>query len=125
MSLSVYLYGQKKNHQCRCPICDNEHVYEEEETLFSANITHNLSEMADNAGIRFHLWFPEKIGITKAGQLIEPLQAGLDLMKSDPDRFKKFDAENGWGTYEQFIPWIEAYLEACRDWPEATVSASR
>jgi hypothetical protein len=93
--------------------------------VYSANITHNLGRMADEAGIYEHLWRPEEIGITKASQLIEPLENGLALMKSDPGRFKAFDATNGWGLYEHFVPWIEEYLEACKDHPEAEVSASR
>ena len=46
---------------------------EESDYVYSANITHNLTKMADEAGIYECLWRPEEIGITKAGQLIEPL----------------------------------------------------
>ena len=94
-------------------------------TVFSSNITHNLSNMATEAGIYKHLWRPEEIGITKSGQLIEPLREGLDKMKADPKRFKKFDAPNGWGLYEHFIPWVEEYLQACEASPDADVSVSR
>lgn len=94
-------------------------------TVFDANITHNLNRMAEAAAIYKHLWRPEEIGITKAAQLIEPLKAGLALMKSDPERFRAFNASNGWGTYEQFIPWIEKYLAACEENPDASVSISR
>lgn len=93
--------------------------------VFEANITHNLGKMADEAGIYKHLWRPEELGITKAGELIEPLRAGLELMKSDPERFKKFEPENKWGTYKCFVPWIEAYLEACIQYPDADVRTSR
>ena len=60
-------------------------------TVHSANITHNLNKMAGEAGIYKHLWRPDKIGITKAEQLVEPLRAGLEILKSDPERFKKFN----------------------------------
>jgi hypothetical protein len=93
--------------------------------VFSSNITHNLNRMATEAGIYKHLWRPEEIGITKASQLVEPLRAGLALMKSDPARFRAFSADNGWGTYDQFLPWIEEYLMACEANPDATVEASR
>lgn len=33
----------------------------EERTVFSANITHNLGEMADKAGIYKALWRPEDL----------------------------------------------------------------
>lgn len=94
-------------------------------TVFDANITHNLNAMAEEAGIYKHLWRPEEIGITKAAQLIEPLKAGLAMMKADPPRFEKHNAKNGWGLYEHFVPWIEKYLAACEEYPDADVSVSR
>ena len=93
--------------------------------VYSANITHNCNRMADESGIYYHLWRPEEIGITKAEQLIEPLRNGLELMKSDPERFIKLEADNGWGTYEQFVPWVESYLKACEENPDAKVSVWR
>jgi hypothetical protein len=93
--------------------------------VFSANITHNLNIMAEEAGIYNHLWRPEEISIHLAGELIEPLEIGLKLMKQDPERFKEFDAKNGWGTYEHFIPWIEEYIEACKKYPDAVIEISR
>jgi hypothetical protein len=97
----------------------------QETEVFSANITHNLSKMAQEAGIYLPLWRPEELQITTAAQLIEPLEKGLALMKSDPSRFEHFNAKNGWGLYEHFVPWIERYLEACRAYPDAKVMASR
>jgi len=97
----------------------------ETEIAFEANITHNLGAMAKEADLYYHLWEPNEIGITKASQLILPLQIGLALMKSDPRRFKKFDAKNKWGMYEDFVPWIEKYIEACIEFPNANVSVSR
>ena len=107
MSLDVYLYVTQPSE------------------VFSANITHNLNKMADAAGIYKHLWRPEEIGITKAGQLIEPLKKGLAKMKADPEKFEKLNASNGWGRYCEFVPWIEQYLQACIDHPDADVKVSR
>lgn len=92
--------------------------------IFSHGITHNLNKMAELAGIYKCLWHPSENGITKAYQLVQPLIDGLTLMKEYPEQFKKLDAKNGWGTYEQFIPWIEELLKACRDNPLAKVSVS-
>lgn len=94
-------------------------------SLFSANITHNLGEMAEAAGIYSHLWRPEEIGITKSRHLIEPLTAGVARLKSNPERFKALEPENKWGTYARFVPWIETYIEACREHPDADVYACR
>ena len=94
-------------------------------SVFDANITHNLSKMAEEAGIYKHLWRPDEIEIKTAAELIEPLKAGLQKMKDNPEHFKSFDAENGWGTYDDFVPWIEKYLAACEENPDAEVSVWR
>lgn len=97
----------------------------ESDQVYSANITHNLGAMAAEASIYQHLWRPEEIGIQKAGQLIEPLAKAILEMKADPARFEKHNAPNGWGLYEHFVPWIERYLEACRQYPDAEITVSR
>lgn len=94
-------------------------------TVFDANITHNLSTMADEAGIYECLWRPEEIGITKAGQIIEPLTKGLAIMVTEKSKFEFFNAENGWGKWEDFIPWCAEYLQACKDYPDAWVHVRR
>lgn len=93
--------------------------------VYSANITHNLTAMAREASIYLALWRPEEIGLTRAHQLIEPLTAGLALLKSDRERFEKFNSDNGWGLYEHFVPFVENYLAACVENPNADVSVSR
>ena len=114
MSLDVTLTSP------RCPTCGHpEYEY------FSANITHNLGKMAEEAGVYKACWRPEEVGITKAAQLIEPLRNGIAQMKADPARFEKHNAPNGWGLYEHFLPWLERYLAACEEHPEAEVNVSR
>lgn len=93
--------------------------------VYDSNITHNLGAMAEEAGIYKHLWRPEEIGIDRAEKLIEPLRAGLELMRSDPERFKKFNASNGWGLYEHLVDFVERYLQACIENPDAEVSVRR
>lgn len=125
MSLDVSLYAAAESHKCECASCGNVHDNARSTEVYSANITHNLNSMADAAGIYKHLWRPEEIGITKASQLIEPLRAGVALLKSDPEKFSQFNAKNGWGLYEHFVPFVEKYLEACESYPDAEVSVSR
>lgn len=93
--------------------------------VYSRNITHNLNKMAGEAGIYMHLWRPDEIGLTKASDLIEPLTAGLQLLKSDPERFRQFNPPNGWGRYEYLVEFVEDYLQACIENPDAEVRASR
>lgn len=96
-----------------------------ETEIFSTNITHNLIRMAEEAGIYGAVWRPEENGIESAGQLIPILEAGIDRMLADPEKYKKHSASNGWGTYEQFLPWLRELLSACKGNPDATVRASR
>jgi len=81
--------------------------------------------MATAAGIYRHLWRPEELDISTAKDLIEPLQKGLDTLEADPDKFEKFNAPNGWGMYEHFVPFVREYLEACKQHPKSTIYVSR
>ena len=112
MSLDIYL---KPNV---CPHCGRG------DDGFSANITHNLGDMADAAGIYGILWHPEDNGITTARQLIVPLIKAVADMRAHPDIYKVHDSENGWGTYADFVPWLERLLEACEANPDARVEVS-
>lgn len=107
MSLDVYL-------------CD-----EDGKTIYTANITHNLKEMAQEAGIYDCLWRPEEHGITQARQIIEPLAFGLAKLVTEKSRFEQFNAPNGWGLWVNFVPWCAEYLQSCRDNPDAIVRVSR
>lgn len=118
MSLDVYLIQKETCEHCGHETGDGTEVY-------SANITHNLTEMADKAEIYKSLWYPEEIGIMRADQLIRPLEYGLQKLRENPEHFKQFDASNGWGTYVHFVPFVEKYLEACKKYPKAIVMVSR
>ena len=94
-------------------------------TVYSTNITHNLGKMAEKAGIYKHLWRPEELGVTNAGELIEPLKAGLAALKQDPDWYRQFEPENKWGSYEGLVKVVEDYLQACAENPDATIRVWR
>lgn len=96
-----------------------------ESILYQSNITHNLAKMAQESDLYQFLWAPEEIDIDKAYQLIDPLEVGLTILKSDPDRFKKFNATNGWGVYENLVSFTEDYLEACKKYPKAFIETCR
>lgn len=120
MSLDVYL------HRTLYLSYDKGKTYEEQqETVYDANITHNLGKMADEAGIYKALWRPEEINIEKASELIPLLESALFDLKSRPEYYSKFNASNGWGLYENFVPFVENYLEACKKYPDALISVSR
>lgn len=98
-------------------------IYLKEE--YSKNITHNLAQMASKAGIYTYLWRPDENGVKCAKELIEPIAKAIADMKERVEYYDQFNASNGWGTREQFIPWLEDLLIACKEHPEAEISVSR
>jgi hypothetical protein len=112
MSLDIYLL-EDYCHECG-----------RGDEVFWQNITHNLTKMADEAGIYKVLWRPSENSILTAKQLIEPLGRAITMMKDNPARFEKHNPANGWGSYQAFVPWLEKLLEACEKNPDARVKAS-
>lgn len=100
-------------------------VEEDGEKVYRSNITHNLGKMASEAGVYQAMWRPDEKGWTKASQLIEPLKSGLEVLLADPERFKAFNPENGWGSYDCLVDFVESYIAACTEYPDADVSVSR
>ena len=98
---------------------------ESDGSVYQANITHNLSRMAREAGLEDVLWEPENNGITHAWQLINPLRSGLDWLTSNPVHFKQFNPSNGCGDYDGLVRFVAEYLAACERNPHATVHAWR
>ncbi len=92
---------------------------------YSTNITHNLGRMADVAGIYQIIWRPDENEITYADQLVTPLTEGLERLKQNPEEFKKYNPDNGWGNYDGFVKFVEEYLAACIKYPSATINVFR
>ena len=120
MSLDVYL-----NRKRYLSYDEGKTYAEDNEQVYWANITHNLGEMAGEAGIYEALWRPEEIGKTKASEIIELLEKGLADLKARPEHFEKFNSPNGWGMYKHFVPFVEKYLASCKEYPDAIVEVSR
>ena len=113
MSLDVYLTIKPCKH---CGRADE---------VYRGNITHNLNKMADALGVYYHLWYPDKINIKKASQLIKPLQYALKMLKLKPEVFEEYEAENGWGTIAGLKRFMTEYLTACKKYKNADVSVWR
>jgi hypothetical protein len=58
-------------------------------------------------------------------KIIELLEKGLADLKERPEYFEQFNSSNGWGMYEHFVPFVEKYLEACKEYPDAIIEVSR
>lgn len=100
-------------------------VADSENEVYSRNITHNLNDMARAAGLYDAMWQPDEQGWKKAGQLIEPLRAGLSRLELDPPHFKTYNPKNGWGDYDGLVDFAREYLAACIQYPDADVGVSR
>ena len=124
MSLDISIYSPAEAVPCVCE-CGHQHTRMAEETIFSANITHNLGAMAEYVGIYQCLWRPEELDITRAGQLIEPLTQGLAKLKAEPVKCRDLDPKNGWGSYGDLLVFVNACLAACTTFPGACVRVSR
>jgi chromosome segregation ATPase len=101
-----------------------EDAYDDAE-LASLNITHNLNKMAEAVGLYEVLWRPEEIGITSASQMIPLLEKGIKELETYPEKYKAFNAPNGWGKYENFLSFCQSALHRCREYPDAVIEASR
>jgi hypothetical protein len=140
MSLDVYLLRERQ-----ISYDDGTEPTKETEILYDANITHNLNVMAEKAGIYEALWRPyqlkedynipegdnvgefnfEEENTVIAKEIIPVIEKGLKDLKERPEYFEQFNSPNGWGMYHNFVPWVERYLEALKEYPKAKVEVSR
>jgi hypothetical protein len=92
----------------------------------SHNITHNLTTMAEEAGIYKALWRPEELFEEPRLCDIEPVvRKGLERLKSDPSRFEALNPRNGWGSRKHLVKACEWLLEYSELYPLALVEACR
>ena len=102
-------------------------------SVYSANITHNLGKMASEVKVGIGakidlytiLWRPEELNFKFAKDIADLLDEGWNILLSDPEKFKKFNPENGWGSYEGLCDFVYKYRNACWDNPDAELSISR
>jgi hypothetical protein len=140
MSLDVTLY---RNYHVSYD--EGKTLEPQRECLYSSNITHNLGKMANEAGIYEALWRPyqlkegfnipegdyeaeyefEENNPVRGYELIPVIEKGLEDMIARPAHYKTFDSPNGWGLYKHFVPFIEKYLRALKEYPESFVECSR
>jgi hypothetical protein len=46
-------------------------------------------------------------------------------LKDNPERYKEFNPENGWGNYEVLVGFVSKYLDACYEYPDSDVEVWR
>jgi hypothetical protein len=93
-----------------------------ETTVVDKNITHNLTDMWEAAGIYDALYNSE--GQT-AESVIPILEKGLQLMIAEPERFKQYNSPNGWGTYKHALPWLTELVAEFKQYPQGIINISK
>jgi len=106
-------------------------------SVYSGNITHNLGKMASEVkyGLEWAgvadlslydvLWRPDEHGFKYAKEISDLLDIGWNILISDPEKYKRYNPENGWGSYEGLCDFVYRYRNACWDNPDAELSVSR
>ena len=101
-------------------------------SVYDGNITHNLGKMAGEVklsnGMTLYdvLWRPdEQEGLGFARNISELLDEGWNILLSEPEHFKQWNPENGWGSYEGLVDFVYKYRNACWDNPDAELRVSR
>ena len=93
------------------------------------NITHNLTVMAKKCSIPFQesgyiqnqislydlLWRPFDNGFTKNDKIYLTTLLKLYQKLENNLEYKKYEAENGWGTYEGLLNFVKNVVNLCMD----------
>lgn len=119
MGLSIELFYQPQ----RCG--DNKMCVIYDDVVWERSITHNLNKMAQKAGLYEVMWYPDKLEIKTANQAIKYLEKGLKYLKQNKNQLKKYEPENGWGTYDNLVEFVAEYLSNCRQYPDSQIYITR
>lgn len=115
----------KQEAQEKFPGAEINEIEIETTEFWHGNITHNLAEMASDClswgdyTLYDLLWRDEMPTIDK-WFYISQLTYCLNCLKGDPEYFKQFNPENGWGTCEQLCEFVEDFIKAIIDMPEGS-----
>lgn len=93
--------------------------------LYEANITHNLNNMAKEAGLYEIMWRPDEIGVRFARDAVYQLEEGIKYMLEHKVELMPFTPDNGWGSYEGLLRVAQEFCEACYRYPNALIKVSR
>ena len=100
-------------------------------SIYSGNITHNLGKMASEVKLSNGktlydvLWRPDEHGFKTGEDIAELLDEGFNILLASPEEYKKYNPENGWGSYDGLVDFVYKYRNACWENPDAELSVSR
>lgn len=88
----------------------------EHDTVFQADLTHNLRPMALACGIREILWASYGDSVS---EIIDTLNDGIHSLKKYPITYQRLNPANGWGSYDVLLEVAENLLEKCYQYQTA------
>ena len=104
MSLDLYLH---------CPTCGHDETG-------GHNITHNVHEMAVQAGADCWEWEGRL-----AGETLPELTAAIEALSARPEHFSQWNAPNGWGVVANLLRFLRAVRESAEQHPTWRWKVSR
>lgn len=95
-------------------------------TFQDFQLTHNLVPMAKEAGLYEALWCPSVFADKPEAQdLIYNLELGLTYLLEHPERCKRWEPANGFGSYDQLVSIVHDYLVTCKLYPDAIITVDK
>ena len=82
---------------------------------YDGNITYNVYEMLEVAFGEYHL---KKWNDLSCDKFFKNLEKGYIDMKENPEKYRKYNSPNGWGTYETTLNAIEKLYKAIKEYAE-------
>ena len=79
------------------------------------NLTYNLHPMMDAAGIAPR----ETLDGKHAPEVVKLLGEAWDKLIKEPEKYKKFNPANGWGSYGVLINWIQETVDTAERYPDS------
>ena len=98
------------------------------EEAFWQNITHNLGTMASHVkagrwNLYQLLWRPEEHGFHHlTPEYVRAVGEGYRELAAHEAKYSQYNAENGWGLYEHFCPWVGRYADFIAALPESELT---
>jgi hypothetical protein len=85
--------------------------------------------MASLAGIYDALWHPEKLAkersYPRGYDVLPALEEGLAWLLLNPTKAKEKNPVNGWGDYDGLVGFVQSYIKALDENPDAVIKVSR
>ena len=65
--------------------------------------------------------YPSSWNGKKSSELIPVLEKGASELALNGDKYRQFEAENGWGTVETTLEFLNNILKNCKNYPTSIV----